>query len=280
MGLRCPEWRNRSALPVGIYPSGTRKLREFTRRVNVEAVNSAHFVAGFQMDSDSVYPRAGSLMAPRTKYRAWSPGDRVFLLGGARVGSQNNGSLLCAYGGTAYVIGLNAVGIQVCAQVPSTSRSSTFTGCEFSRRVYISSGASGYDECGNSWGGTLSISGNFFNEQCSANITPVTAAKLVLSAGWGSTAAWTSLSGGDFPIQGTITNSGTGQGASPTITYTFPTPLPVAPYSCTAVDASGTNPLGTFTTSALTTTGVVFTFSLTPTPGDTEVFQITGCPTP
>jgi hypothetical protein len=146
---------------------------------------------------------------------------------------------------------------------------------------YIDGSASSllFDQGGNTLGSSFTVTGQIMGEANSANATPVTAAKLVLSSGWGSTAAWTSLSGGDFPIQGTITNSGTGQGASPTITYTFPTPLLVAPFSCAAVDPSGTNTLGTFTISSLTATGVVFTFSLTPTVSDTELVQI-NCVTP
>ena len=135
-----------------------------------------------------------------------------------------------------------------------------------------------YDQGGNTLGsGThVSVSGQVYGEANSANATIVTAAKLVLSAGWGSTAAWTSLSGGDFPVVGTITNSGTGQGATPTITYTFPTPLIVAPISCTATDLGGTNPLlNPFTTSSLTATGATFTATGTPTVSDTEIMQIT-----
>ena len=123
------------------------------------------------------------------------------------------------------------------------------------------------------------VTGQVFNESLSANATLVTAAKLVLSAGWGSTAAVTALAGANAPIQFTITNSGTGQGASPTITYTFPTPYFVSPISCTATDLSGTNPIGTFTSSALSKTGVTFTFSLTPTVSDTENMSVT-CVTP
>jgi hypothetical protein len=124
------------------------------------------------------------------------------------------------------------------------------------------------------------ITGQVFGEQNSSAAATVTAAKLVLSAGWGSTAANTALSGGDFPIQFTITNSGTGQGATPTITYTFPTPLLVAPFSCTAVDIGGNNPLlNPFTTSSLTKTGAVFTATGTPTVSDTEIMNIT-CVTP
>jgi len=67
--------------------------------------------------------------------------------------------------------------------------------------------------------------------------TPITAAKLVLSAGWGNTpnAAWTALTGATQSVQGTITNGTAGLAANPTITYTFPTPYPLlAPTFCSA----------------------------------------------
>lgn len=127
-------------------------------------------------------------------------------------------------------------------------------------------------------GGANSLAGSWVGND-STNSVPVTAAKTVLSAGWGTTAAVTALSGGDAPIQFTITNSGTGQGASPTITYTFPSPYLVSPFSCSATQTGGTNATGTFTSSALSATGVTFTFSLTPTASSTEIVQVL-CVTP
>ena len=140
----------------------------------------------------------------------------------------------------------------------------------------MASGSIFFDEGGNTFGTTVgnSISGQVIGEGNSANQTLVTAAKLVLSSGWGSTAAVTALTGGDFPIQFTITNSGTGQGASPTITYTFPIALPISPFTCTATQIGGNNATGTFTSSALSATGVTFTFSLTPTASDTEIVNV------
>lgn len=123
------------------------------------------------------------------------------------------------------------------------------------------------------------LAGNVIGQANSANLIPLTTAKLVLSAGWGSTATKTAITGGDFPVQFTITNSGTGQGASPTITYTFPQVLASAPYNCTATQTGGTNAVGTFTSSSLSNTGVTFTFSLTPTASSTEIVQVT-CVTP
>ena len=221
--------------------------------------------------------------------------ESVYVTSGGSLSEQNdnvssvNGASALRVDGTAWLrnsnIGSNVTGTTYGVFATSGAKvfaqNTTFGGGATAGNLDIASGATFTDQGSNTYGtaGTNTLTGAILNEYLSANLTLVTAAKLVLSAGWGSTAAWTSLSGGDFPIQGTITNSGTGQGASPTITYTFPTPLLVAPYSCTAVDPSGTNTLGTFTTSSLTATGVVFTFSLTPTVSDTELVQIT-CVTP
>jgi hypothetical protein len=120
-----------------------------------------------------------------------------------------------------------------------------------------------------------SISGTFIGAGIGL-AAPVTATNLVLSAGWGSTAAVTSPSGANAPIGFTITNSGTGQGASPTITYTFPTPYAIAPLSCTATQTGGTNSVNAFTTTTgPTAAGVTFTYGATPTVSDTEIVQVT-----
>jgi hypothetical protein len=145
--------------------------------------------------------------------------------------------------------------------------------------VLIDSGGKYFDGGGNVNTSVTpyTVNGSFIgqNSTTTFNTTLVTAAKLVLSAGWGSTAADTALSGGNSPIEFTITNSGTGQAASPTITYTFPTPYAVAPFTCAATQIGGTNPVNTFTASALSKTGVTFTSNLTPTASDTEIVQIT-----
>lgn len=149
------------------------------------------------------------------------------------------------------------------------------------RWVADTAGSYTYDQGGNKFfgsGGNFTIFGNYFGE-ANSQPTAVVAANLVLSAGWGSTAAVTAPAGANAPINFTVTNSGTGQAASPTITYTFPNAWPVAPFSCTATQTGGTNAVGTFTSAAPTTTGVVFTYSLTPTASDTEIIQVS-CVTP
>jgi hypothetical protein len=123
-------------------------------------------------------------------------------------------------------------------------------------------------------GGAASVnSGATLNMDSQGN-TPITAAKAVLSANWGVSAAWSALNGGNS-FTGTITNGASGTGAAPTITYTFPTPQVVnyIPF-CQATQTGGTNATGTFAVSSVTATGAVFTYSLTPTASDTETVQI------
>lgn len=179
-------------------------------------------------------------------------------------------------GGTNTATGL--IGIQ-CTQTCTNKLENTVLKGTTGGSAYTDVAGSVLNDMGGNTFGTFSLSGSVLKENNSANEIPVTAAKTVLSAGWGSTAAVTALSGGDFPIGFTVTNSGTGQGASPTITYTFPTPLPVSPISCSALQVGGTNATGTFTSSGLSATGATFTFSLTPTASSTEIVQVT-CVTP
>lgn len=129
-----------------------------------------------------------------------------------------------------------------------------------------------FDACGNTVtnGGTASSAINIFGS-CSVTGTTITAAKLVLSAGFGTTAAWTNLTGTTQQVNGLITASGTGQAANPTITYTFPTPFLQTPTVCFALQVGGTqaavaNP---FTPSSLSATGVTFTYNGTPGAGST-----------
>lgn len=148
--------------------------------------------------------------------------------------------------------------------------------------IVDSAGSSFFDDGGNTFiNGTVAntiVAGTYFGSN-SVTGTTITAAKLVLSAGWGASGAWTALSGNTRLVQGTITNTGAGQAANPTITYTFPTAfMDVSSVVCSAVQVGGTQGaiLNTFTPSALTVTGVVFTYNGTPTVNLTEVVQI-GC---
>lgn len=134
------------------------------------------------------------------------------------------------------------------------------------------------DSCANAYtAGGVANNGtvNFFGS-CSITGTPIAAGNLVLSAGWGTTAAWSALSGSTQQVFGTITASGTGQGANPTITYTFPTAFLATPTGCFALQVGGTQ-AGVaipFTPSALSKTGVTFTYNGTPGAGNTLAVQI------
>jgi len=138
-----------------------------------------------------------------------------------------------------------------------------------------------FDACSNSFTqGTIANTAIDVYGSCSITGTNITAAKLVLSAGWGNTptAAWTALTGATQSVQGTITNGTVGLAANPTITYTFPTPFLAAPAFCSAYQVGGTQAILAasefLTPSSLTNTGVVFTFNTTPTASATEVVQI------
>lgn len=141
------------------------------------------------------------------------------------------------------------------------------------------SGGSYFDSCGNSFdaasGVVVPTNIQFYGQSCSVTGSPLVTGNLVLSAGWGGTRATSAWLGATSPVSFTITNGAAGVGASPTITYTFPTPFYSTPLWCNATQVGGTNPsLSPFTTSALTSTSVVFTATGTPTVNDTELMQV------
>lgn len=140
-----------------------------------------------------------------------------------------------------------------------------------------------FDLGGNTVTGTTVYScascvGNF-GEANSANNTALATGNLTLSANWGTSPTKTAFIGGDFPAGFTITNGSASTGTSPTITWVFPKPLFVAPFSCSVTQTGGTNAIGTFTVSSLTATGFTATYSLTPTASDTEIVYA-NCVTP
>jgi|SRR5579859_1745083 len=199
-------------------------------------------------------------------------GVRCLSVGGTGVVNIVNGQVDCSSSPTgAFAMTMASGGIIRATQTQFKATNTTGTD------LFIPAGATFIDNGGNTFLTTSasSIAGSFLNEANSANQVLVTAAKLVLSANWGTSAADSALSGGNSPIQFTITNGSAATGASPTITYTFPTPYKMAPFSCTATQTGGTNAVGTFATSSLTATGAVFTFSLTPTASSTEIVLIT-----
>ena len=134
------------------------------------------------------------------------------------------------------------------------------------------------DRGGNTFSGTTGVytsSGGQVIGAGSATGTLNSSGAIALSGNWGTGASVGTFTGMNSPTQFTITNGTVSTGPSPTVTYTFPTPYLVAPLWCNASDVAGTNTLGTFASSSLTATSVVFTYSLTPTINDTEIVQVT-----
>lgn len=259
------------------------------------AVNKStglHITGGTVYSFGGVYGFTSSISTPSVIVDA---GATLWSFGDSMPYTTGSGQTVFSVNGTAYLDGslvsnpaTNGFGCAAQASgngIIHARGSKCIGGGTGSTGLFVGSTGKFFDEGGNTITGVsanynIQAGGALIGEANSANQTIVTAAKTVLSAGWGNgPATVTALSGGNAPIQFTITNTGAGQGASPTITYTFPTAYPVAPYSCTATQTGGTNATGTFTTSALSATGVTFTFSLTPTAAATEIVQVT-CVTP
>jgi hypothetical protein len=174
-----------------------------------------------------------------------------------QTGSGDNGIFLQASGAQAFVSGSSLKGVGTGGPINSVA------------------GSKFYDLGGNTFSGGAgsSISGSYFGS-ASATGTGITAGAAVLSAGWGSTAAWTALAGANS-FRGTITASGTGQAANPTITFTFPTPYQVAPSICNSTQVGGTQTQGTFATiTGPSATAVTFTYSGTPGASNTIFVQV------
>lgn len=105
--------------------------------------------------------------------------------------------------------------------------------------------------------------------------TPI-AGDFSLSAGWGDTASVSSITGSDSALRFTITSSGTGQGADPTIIYTFKDgTMNNAPIALVALsDASNSADFGAPLTWTTTATTLTITFRSTPVDTRTYVFSL------
>jgi hypothetical protein len=150
----------------------------------------------------------------------------------------------------------------------------------------VASGGVAYDDCGENTinnSGTYSVSGSYYGDCSITGANAVIASYAITqSGGFGTTAAVTAVTGTPRESQLTITNSGTTQGASPAITFTFPTGaptgFPIAPI-CRAFLVGGNDPTyaagtGRFSTTSTSKTNAVFTYNGTPTVNDTEIVQI------
>lgn len=131
-----------------------------------------------------------------------------------------------------------------------------------------------FDQGGNSFiGGTVNLSGTAF-QSASATGTASSTANWATTSGWGTTSK-NSAVGDSHRTVVSLTTTVSGS-ASPVLTWTFPTPYPLAaPSSCAVIQTGGT--FGTLTNpvpSSLTTTSVAFTFSGTPTATQTYIFDV------
>ena len=110
-----------------------------------------------------------------------------------------------------------------------------------------------------------------------SNTGPCVIANLAItqSGGFGTTAAVTAVSGTSRRCIFTITNSGTTQGANPTVTFTFPLAFITASnLICTAQVIGGNQTLAAtnlFYSGTPAATSVVYTYEGTPTVNDTEI---------
>jgi hypothetical protein len=102
--------------------------------------------------------------------------------------------------------------------------------------------------------------------------TPLVAGDIALSAGWGTTASVSAISGTDQRHRFTITSAGTGQGANPTATLTFKDGTwTAAPFAvCSRNGGDQASVLPTWTTTATT---LIITFPGTPTAAQTFSFE-------
>lgn len=99
--------------------------------------------------------------------------------------------------------------------------------------------------------------------------TACTNGELVLSAGWGTTATVTAVAGQGQTCEWTLTSSGTGQAANPTITDTLTNALPSASVVCEMRMVGGTGTTTLIDQTSLSATAPVFTFGGTPVAAST-----------
>jgi hypothetical protein len=107
-------------------------------------------------------------------------------------------------------------------------------------------------------------------------LNPLSASAFVASANWGTGAAISAVTGNQSNFSFTLTN-GTSTGASPTITFTYPSANLVAPSKCTLWQVGGTQAVTATTAvlggTSLSASSAIFTYPATPTASDTEFYQ-------
>ena len=94
-----------------------------------------------------------------------------------------------------------------------------------------------------------------------------------LSAGWGTTGNVGTISGTDARLRFTVNSSGSGQGANPTVTYTFKDGTwTTAPFAI--VSRNGGDQAAVLPTWTITATTLVITFPGTPVAGESFIFEV------
>lgn len=121
------------------------------------------------------------------------------------------------------------------------------------------------------WGGLAGISGIYF---LSNQGTGCVIGNFAASAGWGTTAAFTAPTGFNQSCRVTITASGIGQAANPTITWTLPNALPAATTTCEMHQSGGTGAFLMMLQTTLSATAPIFTLQGTPTAAATYIYDV------
>ena len=132
-----------------------------------------------------------------------------------------------------------------------------------------------FDACSNTFtqGGVANSPLNVYGT-CSITGTTLITGNVAQSAGWGTTAAISAPSGDSHVFTFTVTSSGTGQAANPTLAVTFPTAYLVAPSGCSAIQIGGTGAIADLTTTTgPSATAVTYTWNATPVAASTYIIQ-------
>jgi hypothetical protein len=104
--------------------------------------------------------------------------------------------------------------------------------------------------------------------------TALSSTDFSLSAGWGTTASITSVSGQDSATYLTISSTGTGQASGPTLTQTFHDGAWSNPPECISRQTGGTGIVSDWTVSSRSTTKYVWTYNSIPCAGCTYELSV------
>lgn len=123
---------------------------------------------------------------------------------------------------------------------------------------------------------TVLDSGALISTRQSFRGTALSSSNFTLSAGWGSTATVTSITGSDQALKFTVNSSGTGQAADPTITFAFADGTWTSPPIVLNVDRdAGSQPTArTFFNRSISTTGWSFQTNFTPVAAESYTFVV------